>query len=62
MLDSNTYVSHSDIVNLNEIDFLHMNAGISELELYNQVTDASFDRQSTSRPKAPSLPRSALSR
>lgn len=30
---------------LGKIDFLHMNAGISELEPYDQVTEASFDRQ-----------------
>jgi NAD(P)-dependent dehydrogenase (short-subunit alcohol dehydrogenase family) len=30
---------------LGEIDFLHMNAGVSELEPYDAVTEASFDRQ-----------------
>lgn len=30
---------------LGEIDFLHVNAGISELEPFDQVTEASFDRQ-----------------
>jgi NAD(P)-dependent dehydrogenase (short-subunit alcohol dehydrogenase family) len=28
-----------------EIDFLHVNAGLSELELFDQVTEASYDRQ-----------------
>jgi NAD(P)-dependent dehydrogenase (short-subunit alcohol dehydrogenase family) len=30
---------------LGEIDFLHINAGVSELEPYDKVTEASFDRQ-----------------
>lgn len=58
-LGGNAHVVRSDIANLSaiarlgaevtdklgEIDFLHMNAGISELEPYDQVTEASFDRQ-----------------
>jgi NAD(P)-dependent dehydrogenase (short-subunit alcohol dehydrogenase family) len=30
---------------LREIDFLHMNAGVSELEPFDKVSEASFDRQ-----------------
>ncbi|WP_343517798.1 SDR family oxidoreductase [Sphingomonas sp.] len=30
---------------LGEIDFLHMNAGVSELEPFDQVTEPSYDRQ-----------------
>ncbi len=30
---------------LGEIDFLHINAGVSELEPFDKVTEASFDRQ-----------------
>ncbi|MBT1158282.1 SDR family oxidoreductase [Aminobacter anthyllidis] len=58
-LGGNAHVVRSDIANLSEIarlgaevtdklgeiDFLHMNAGISELQPYDQVTEASFDRQ-----------------
>jgi NAD(P)-dependent dehydrogenase (short-subunit alcohol dehydrogenase family) len=59
VLGDNAHVVRSDIADLSEIaklgtevneklgqiDFLHMNAGISELEPYDQVTEASFDRQ-----------------
>jgi NAD(P)-dependent dehydrogenase (short-subunit alcohol dehydrogenase family) len=30
---------------LGEIDFLHVNAGVSELQPFDQVTEASYDRQ-----------------
>lgn len=65
VLGDNAYVVRSDIADLREIaklgtevseklgqiDFLHMNAGISELEPYDQVTEASFDRQFSTNTK-----------
>lgn len=58
-LNGGVHVVHSDIADmadiavlgaevgqkLGEIDFLHVNAGVSELEPYDAVTEASFDRQ-----------------
>ena len=58
-LNGSVHVVRSDIADMNdiatlgaevgqklgEIDFLHINAGVSELEPYDKVTEASFDRQ-----------------
>jgi NAD(P)-dependent dehydrogenase (short-subunit alcohol dehydrogenase family) len=58
-LDSGVHVARADLADmgdiavlgaevgqkLGEIDFLHVNAGVSELEPFDQVTEASYDRQ-----------------